>query len=68
MAYPLPDYITPDEYLEIESRADTRHEYFDGRIYAMAGASFNYNFIVSNVTKKVNIFLDGNRAIYSEVI
>lgn len=59
MAYPLSDYVTPDEYLAIESKADTRHEYFDGRIYAMAGTSFDHNYIVSNLTKRMNVFLDG---------
>ena len=59
MAYPVINYITPDEYLAIETRADAKHEYFDGRIYAMAGTSFDHNFIVSNLTKRMNIFLDG---------
>lgn len=30
--------ITTDEYLEGEKLADTRHEYIDGEVYAMAGA------------------------------
>ena len=59
MVYPAFDYVTPDEYLAIETKADAKHEYFDGRIYAMAGTSFDHNFIVANITKKMNIFLDG---------
>lgn len=59
MANPAFNYITPNEYLEIEVRANEKHEYFDGRIYNMGGASFDHNFIVANLTKKMNIFLDG---------
>ena len=59
MAHPAFDYITPAEYLEIEIRATEKHEYFDGRIYAMAGANLNHNFIVSNLSRKIGIFLDG---------
>ncbi|MEN8220786.1 MAG: hypothetical protein ABFS56_31425 [Pseudomonadota bacterium] len=32
-------YITPEEYLTIERQADSPSEYFDGEIFAMAGAS-----------------------------
>jgi len=58
MVYPAHEYISPDDYLAIEVRAERKHEYFDGRIYAMAGASMNHNFIVANLTKRLNIFLD----------
>jgi len=30
--------ITPTEYLQGEKLADSRHEYVDGEVYAMAGA------------------------------
>jgi Uma2 family endonuclease len=40
--------ITPEEYLEIERAAEFRSEYYDGRMYAMAGASVTHNTIVLN--------------------
>lgn len=41
-------YITEDEYLAGEKKADTRHEYVNGHVYAMAGASKRHNRIARN--------------------
>lgn len=46
-----PSFITEQEYLQGEPLADTRHEYIDGEVYAMAGASRNHNAIVSNCVR-----------------
>ena len=32
-------YITRQEYLELERQSETKNEYWNGEIYAMAGAS-----------------------------
>lgn len=40
---------TPEEYLAWEQAQPTRHEYRDGEIFAMAGASPAHNDIVANV-------------------
>lgn len=46
----LPDYyISPEEYLSLERRAEFKSEYFDGVIYAMAGGSERHNLIAANV-------------------
>ncbi|MEI6673797.1 MAG: Uma2 family endonuclease [Verrucomicrobiota bacterium] len=37
--------ITTAEYLEGELRAEIRHEFVDGRVYAMSGASLRHNAI-----------------------
>ena len=45
---------TPDEYLALERVADEKSEYWDGYIYAMAGARRGHNLIVSNVNTTLN--------------
>ncbi len=40
---------TPQEYLALERKAETRSEYVNGEIYAMAGASREHNLISLNV-------------------
>ncbi len=41
--------ITPDEYLAMERDADFKSEYYNGEIFAMAGASRKHNLICGNV-------------------
>ena len=38
MALPQPS-LTPDDYLHLEADSPTKHEYIDGEVLAMAGAS-----------------------------
>ena len=42
-------YLSEEEYLELERNSETKHEYFDGEIFAMSGASRKHNLIVANV-------------------
>ena len=41
--------ITLDEYLNGELTSDIKHEYIDGYVYAMSGASKKHNLISGNV-------------------
>jgi Uma2 family endonuclease len=45
--------FTPAEYLVIERAAETRSEFLDGEIYAMAGASVAHVTITDNLTIEV---------------
>jgi Uma2 family endonuclease len=45
-----PSYLAPEEYLAAEREAATRSEYFNGEVYAMAGASREHVAIVANLT------------------
>jgi Uma2 family endonuclease len=41
-------YRTEQEYIDFERASTCKHEYFDGQIYAMTGASRNHNLIAGN--------------------
>ena len=41
--------VTPEEYLEWEKHQEIKHEYRDGDIYAMAGASDAHVTIAGNI-------------------
>jgi Uma2 family endonuclease len=43
------DWISPEEYLDGERFANVRHEFVDGRVYAMAGSSDDHNRIAGNI-------------------
>ena len=45
-------YYTPQEYLEIERKADFRSEYFQGEMFAMSGASRRHNLIAGNLNRE----------------
>lgn len=50
-------YLSEAEYLQGEMLADTKHEYIDGEVYAMAGASRNHQRLVGNVYAALNQYL-----------
>lgn len=45
--------IDEDAYLRVEDTASVRHEFVDGRMYALAGASDAHNQIVTNIVAAV---------------
>jgi len=45
---------TPDEYLAMERESDVRHEYLDGEIFAMAGASPAHERIVASLVGELH--------------
>ena len=50
-------YYTPQEYLRMEREATYKSEYFQGEIFAMAGASFNHNIVNENCSVLIGSFL-----------
>lgn len=51
--------ISPEEYLELEREADYKSEYFQGEVFAMAGAGRNHNRITENLSIDIGFFLKG---------
>ncbi len=54
MAQPEKEYVSPEEYFEMEKNAGNKNEYFNGEIFAMTGASFNHNLIAVNITSALH--------------
>lgn len=53
--------ITPQEYLIAERLSESKNEYFNGEIFAMAGASMEHNQISSNIVRVL-----GNQLVESQ--
>jgi Uma2 family endonuclease len=47
--------LTFDQYLEIEAQAETRHEFVDGFMFAMAGSTKSHNLITSNIHSRLRV-------------
>lgn len=50
--------ISEEAYLQGELTSEIKHEFIDGEIFAMAGASKNHERISGNVYRKIGNFLD----------
>ncbi len=57
-AVPKYNFISPKEYLEMERASDEKHEYFDGQVYLMSGASLKHAKVATNLMVRVGSFLD----------
>ncbi len=51
-------YISPEEYLAMEEKAERKSEYFNGEVFMMVGASYNHNVITGNFFALLNIKLE----------
>jgi len=52
-------YLTPEEYLALERKAELKSEYMDGVVYAFAGGSERHNLIVANIIITLGAQLKG---------
>ncbi len=51
------NHYNPEEYLILEEKAETKHEYFNGKIVEMAVATVNHNRISGNIYAHLNFLL-----------
>ena len=56
---PKYNYISPEQYLEMERAAEYKNEYHYGQILAMSGASLKHNIIDGNLLSNIGEFLKG---------
>ena len=59
VAQPQKMQMTEAEYLEFERKSETKHEFIDGEVFAMTGASRAHNLICVNVARRISNQLDG---------
>lgn len=52
-------FYTVAEYLEMEKASDTKHEFFEGEVFAMAGAGRRHNVIAKNTSGELYAALRG---------
>ncbi|AMR28035.1 hypothetical protein A0257_13675 [Hymenobacter psoromatis] len=52
-------HYTPEEYFELEATSEVRHEYFEGEVFAMAGASKSHNVLAQNLAAGLRTALRG---------
>ena len=55
--------LTVAEYLEFERTSEQKHEFFDGELFAMAGASRHHNIVKENLSIEIGGRLKGGPCI-----
>jgi len=54
-------FITPEEYLELERKAEYKSEYYNGEMFAMSGTSLKHNTIAMQLYGLVGQHLRGKK-------
>jgi Uma2 family endonuclease len=60
MPVPLERQYTVEEYFGVEESSSIRHEFYQGQILAMAGASLRHNRLVGNIFSALRTALAGS--------
>ena len=61
VAQPPPHRFTFAEYVQLEEGSDIKHEFFDDRVWAMAGGTPDHAAMAGNVITLLNVQLAGQR-------
>ena len=59
MVEPALTYVAYEEYLAAEQKTDTKHEWLDGVVYAMAGGTLEHSRLAQNVGAALKTALSG---------
>jgi Uma2 family endonuclease len=57
---PKYNYVSPEQYLEMERVSEEKHDYFQGELFTFSGASVEHSVIVKNINTHILPFLKGN--------
>ncbi len=58
-------FITPEQYLDLERKAEFKSEYFDGEIFAMAGVGRKHNLLAGRALASIeSAFRDRDCEVY----
>jgi Uma2 family endonuclease len=52
-------YLSPEEYLALERKAEFKSEYIDGVVYALAGGSERHSLVAVNISTSLSVQLRG---------
>jgi Uma2 family endonuclease len=52
-------HLSPDDYLQLEAESQSKHEYIDGQLYAMAGASDAHVTVALNLATLLRLHVRG---------
>src|SRR5271167_459644 len=52
--------MSVEEYLDFEAKSEERHEYLDGQVFAMSGATLRHNIISDNIHSLIKEHLKGS--------
>jgi Uma2 family endonuclease len=61
MSTPTSRFLSPQEYIEIERKADYKSEYLNGEMFAMSGVSRRHDRIVVPLTMLIGRHLNGKK-------
>jgi Uma2 family endonuclease len=56
----LTRHLTEEDYLVLERDSDTKHEYFEGQVFALPSTSFNHRIVAGNLNRHLGHLLKGN--------
>ena len=56
---PKYNYVSPEQYLEMERASEEKHEYYNGEVFLMSGASPAHNDICYNINRLIASPLHG---------
>lgn len=52
-------FLTPEEYLELERKAEFKSEYYAGEMFAMSGGTGDHALIIGNLVREIGTQLKG---------